>query len=779
MKEKKALVIGAGLTGAAVARALADEGYKVTVWEKEAYVGGTVADKREDDYYKQIHGPHLFHTNSDRAYEFLSRFTEWFEYRHTVRAIVDGKYIPVPFNFTSLEMLHEKADAERIEAKLVKAYGEGGAVSISEMRENSDPEIKAFAEEVYKTVFEYYSAKQWGMDMSKIDPAVLKRVPVRTSYTDGYFADKYQAMPKNGFSAIVENMLKSDNITVETGVDALERVEIRDAKMYVDNEKAECPVVFTGCLDALMKYEFGALPYRTLRFDFEKVQAEEFQPFAVVNYTVDEDFTRISEFKKFTTDVKSKSKDSLIVREYPLAYEGQKELSPYYPLPTKEAREQFERYKAVADKTENLYLAGRLGRYVYVNMDRAVDDALALADGIISKGKNAETRKPRVLFPFVEAGMGHIMPITAVSTEFERKYGDKCEVVKTYFFQDTKNPDMKAVEDDLVVQVRKHNHHRINGIAQFAAMAVVGQRNAMNYVYRRRYKKGYKPALDYMMSLKPDLVLNTHFSTLYYANECRDLRGLDVDIAAYCPDPIVGRQWDKRSDLIALSSENGRKKAEKLGFKENQLVTVPFLLRKNVESFDKGKEYYREQLGLDKERFTVLLVDGAYGEGKLEKTAQALVNSDMKLTVIAVCGKNQPLFERLSALKVNENVDFKVYGFTDKILALNAAADLFVGKSGASNLAESSYLEVPQIITLYATPIEKWIGEYYIDEVGTAVKITKISKIVKKIREFYENPSLMQPYKQACLKVKTTAGGEVLADILFERLKKRFPNLGE
>ena len=130
-------------------------------------------------------------------------------------------------------------------------------------------------------------------------------------------------------------------------------------------------------------------------------------------------------------------------------------------------------------------------------------------------------------------------------------------------------------------------------------------------------------------------------------------------------------------------------------------------------------------------------------------------------------------------MKVNENVDFKVYGFTDKILALNAAADLFVGKSGASNLAESSYLEVPQIITLYATPIEKWIGEYYIDEVGTAIKITKISKIVKKIREFYENPSLMQPYKQACLKVKTTAGGEVLADILFERLKNRFPNLGE
>lgn len=385
--------------------------------------------------------------------------------------------------------------------------------------------------------------------------------------------------------------------------------------------------------------------------------------------------------------------------------------------------------------------------------------------------------RPRVVFPLVEAGYGHIMPMTAVSAAFEEKYGDRCEVVKTKFFQDTGNADMKFVEEDCIAKVRQHNHNRIHGIMQFGLMGLVGPRAAMNFLMKTFYKRGYRPSMAYMKELKPDLILNTHFSTLFYACECRARKELDADIVAYCPDPVVGDQWDRRCDLLALSSRNGSLKAQKHGFKPEQLITVPFLIRKQVEEYDKGKVYYRKDLGFDPDRFTVLLVDGAYGEGKLEKTARALIETDMKLTVIAVCGKNEPLYERLSALVPKENVDFKVYGFTDKILELNAAADLFVGKSGASNLAESSYLAVPQIITLYATPIEKWIGQYYIDEVGTAVKITDIKKIVKKIREYYEDPSKMQPYIDACAPTKTTRGGEMLADALFERLKKRFPDL--
>ena len=382
MCEKRALVVGAGLSGATVARVLADSGVKVTVWEKEKYVGGAISDYKKDDYFVQRHGPHLFHTSSEAAYAFLSRFTEWFDYRHTVRADINGKYIPVPFNFTSLETLYPADKAKEIESALLNKYGADGAVSISELRENPDPEIKEFAEFVYETVFKYYSFKQWGLDMAAIDPAVFKRVPVRTGYIDGYFADKYQAMPRDGFSAIVENMLKSENIVVETGVDAISRLAIDDGIIKVGGKPADCPVIFTGCIDELCGDRFGRLPYRTLRFALKEENTPSFQPYGVVNYTVTEPFTRISEFKKFTVE-KSKAKTSVTVREYPRSYDRESKLSPYYPMPTAEAKESYAKYADYVKDIKNLYFAGRLGSYVYVNMDRAVDRALELARKIL------------------------------------------------------------------------------------------------------------------------------------------------------------------------------------------------------------------------------------------------------------------------------------------------------------------------------------------------------------------------------------------------------------
>lgn len=381
MRDKRVLIAGAGLSGATAARALADRGFKVTVIEKEKYNGGTVSDYKQDDYFVQRHGPHLFHTNSEKAFEFLSRFTEWFDYRHTVRADVHGKYIPVPFNFTSLRALYPLDKAEAIEKKLTAAYGSDVRVPIAELGKNGDKAIKDFAAFVYETVFKFYSAKQWGLDMSRVDPSVLTRVPVRTGNADGYFADKYQAMPKDGFSALVENMLDEPNIEVVNGVDACNLLKAEDGTLKYDGAPVDFPVIFTGRVDELFGYKFGALPYRSLRLETEKIDKSRFQPYGVINFTVSEDFTRISEFKQFTVE-RSESPSSVIMREYPCDYERGKGLTPYYPLPVTEAKAQYEKYGGEAGKIKHLFLCGRLACYVYVNMDKAVELALQTADKI-------------------------------------------------------------------------------------------------------------------------------------------------------------------------------------------------------------------------------------------------------------------------------------------------------------------------------------------------------------------------------------------------------------
>lgn len=383
-------------------------------------------------------------------------------------------------------------------------------------------------------------------------------------------------------------------------------------------------------------------------------------------------------------------------------------------------------------------------------------------------------KKPKVVFAFVEAGLGHIMPMNAISDAFEKKYGDKAEVVRTYFFQDTKNPKMKAIEDDLVKQVKLHNKNRMRGTMQFFLMAIGGSRLSMHYMMQTRYKKGFAPSMQYVKELDPDLIVNTHFATLYYSCQAKANGLIDSDVFAYCPDPVIGRQWDRRVDKIGLSSKVGKAKALKgRHFKESQLEVVPFLIRSQVKDYNQPKTYYREQLGLPKDNFTILLADGAYGAGKLKQTVYELLKTDKKLTIVAVCGKNQTLYEEFCKITAPDNVTFVPYGFTDKMLTLSAACDLFVGKAGASNLAEPSYFGAPSIVTFLATPIEKWICEHYVKYVGCAVKETNIKKAAALAIEMSQNPTLLKKYQDACISEHRFDGPEIYADLIWERLQSK------
>ena len=387
MKEQyDVLVVGAGYAGAVAARALAEKGKRVLVLERRDHVAGNAYD-RPDQAGVLIHqyGPHIFHTNNKTVFDWLSRFTKWRDYQHRVVAdIPDGQggrlRYPVPFNLTSLETAFGTAEGRRLGEKLIAAYGAEKKVTILELRQNPDPEIASLADYVYEHVFVHYTMKQWGQTPEEIDPNTTARVPVFLSRDDRYFQDTYQGMPLEGYTPMFGKMLDHPNITVELGTDALKRLELSGEQIVVDGEAFAGPMIYTGQADELFGFRFGPLPYRTLDFDFETLERDDFQGYGTVNYTVDEDFTRITEFKHLTGQVLPGV--TTIVREYSKAYSGAQDETPYYAIINPENNALYAKYQQEAGKFGNLYLLGRLAEYKYYNMDAIAARALELADSM-------------------------------------------------------------------------------------------------------------------------------------------------------------------------------------------------------------------------------------------------------------------------------------------------------------------------------------------------------------------------------------------------------------
>ena len=376
-------VAGAGYAGAVAARALAEKGRRVLVLERRDHIGGNAYDCL-DEHGVLIHkyGPHIFHTNDKKVFDWLSRFTQWRRYQHRVIANVprdnpevvpahkttDGRFFfPVPFNLDSLRNAFGEREGRRLGEKLLTAYPAQSQVTILELRQNPDPEIAAIADYVYEHVFVHYTMKQWGQKPEEIDPNTTARVPVRLSQDDRYFQDAYQGMPLEGYTKMFERMLDHPNIEARLSVDA--RPVLKEARG---------PVIYTGQADELFDFKFGPLPYRTLFFQFETLFQDIYQTHGTVNYTVDQDFTRITEFKHLTGQ--EIPGVTAIVKEYSRAYTGEEGEIPYYAIINPENNALYAKYKAEADKYPNLHLLGRLAEYKYYNMDAIAARALELAE---------------------------------------------------------------------------------------------------------------------------------------------------------------------------------------------------------------------------------------------------------------------------------------------------------------------------------------------------------------------------------------------------------------
>ncbi len=378
------ICVGAGYAGSVVARRLAEEGgRRVLVVELRDHIAGNAYDCLDGaGILIHAYGPHIYHTVNERVHTFLSRFTEWDPYEHRVLADIHGTLMPVPFNHASLKLAFGEEEGERLYRKLVATFGENVKVPIMELRAAEDPDLCRVADYVYENVFLHYTMKQWGQTPDEIDPSVTGRVPVFIGDDDRYFPQAtWQGMPKDGYTALFERMLDHGNITVVLGVDARSFLAVEDGRVLVDGRPFAGEVVYSGPLDELFGRDLGALPYRSLRMDFETLPMDRFQPVATVNYTTSEDFTRITEFKNLTGQVKEGV--TTIMREYPRAFVPDSGMDAYYAILSPENIALYESYRARVEDVENFSPVGRLAEYRYFDMDGVCASALELADRLL------------------------------------------------------------------------------------------------------------------------------------------------------------------------------------------------------------------------------------------------------------------------------------------------------------------------------------------------------------------------------------------------------------
>lgn len=354
------LIVGCGFAGSVLAERLASQhDARILMIDKRDHVGGNAYDEKNADgilYHK--YGPHIFHTNSDEVFAYLSRFTDWRPYEHRVLATVRDKLVPIPINRTTLNELLELSLQSDEEAA---AYLASRAEKVDVIKTSEDVVINAIGRELYELFFRGYTRKQWGLDPSELDKSVTARIPTRTNTDDRYFTDKHQAIPREGYTAMFQRMLDHPNITIALGTD------YRDVRDEIDAGH----VIYTGPVDEYFEWRFGKLPYRSLKFVHSTIDAERYQPVGTVNFPAEDvPYTRISEYKHLTGQ---EHRQTSITLEYPCA-EG----DPYYPVPRPENQALYKKYEALADSTSGVTFVGRLATYRYYNMDQIVGQALSV-----------------------------------------------------------------------------------------------------------------------------------------------------------------------------------------------------------------------------------------------------------------------------------------------------------------------------------------------------------------------------------------------------------------
>ena len=353
------LVVGSGLYGAVFAREAADRGKKVLVIDKRPNVAGNIYTETVEGIYVHKYGAHIFHTNDTKVWKYITRFAEFNRFTNSPVANYRGELYSLPFNMYTFNKMWGVVTPEEAAAKIEE---QRQAAGITEPKNLEEQAISLVGKDIFEKLVKGYTEKQWGRDCKELPAFIIKRIPVRYIYDNNYFNDRYQGIPIGGYNGIIEKML--EGVEVRTGVDFFEfRKEQADIA-----EK----IIFTGMIDEYFEYRLGALEYRSVRFETEVLDCDNYQGNAVVNYTEREvPYTRIIEHKHFEFGQQEKT---VISREY--SSEWKVGMEPYYPVNDEKNTRLFEKYQELAKAEGNVIFGGRLGDYKYYDMDKVIEAAL-------------------------------------------------------------------------------------------------------------------------------------------------------------------------------------------------------------------------------------------------------------------------------------------------------------------------------------------------------------------------------------------------------------------
>ena len=381
-----------------------------------------------------------------------------------------------------------------------------------------------------------------------------------------------------------------------------------------------------------------------------------------------------------------------------------------------------------------------------------------------------EKKKLKVLFPFVEAGLGHIMTEKSICDAFEKKYGQYFEIIRTNFYNDIGTKSARKFEKFMCDSVKKYNKFNVLGYLSTFFLKLFGMRISSMMTMKYRIKGAYKDSMNYIESINPDVVISTHWATNYYAWHMKK-RPYTV---MYVPDCHINAFFRYYSDLTLVYTKEGLKKAKKhvTRFNDDNLKLTACAIRDDAFKINLSKQELRHKLGHD-DKFTIYITDGGYGIGMAEKLSELLIQEDLNVSVIVVCGKNPELYQKLKNLKTGKNISFYPYEYIPNAIEMIASSDIYFGKSG-NGLMEAAYFNVPIVITHSANNIEKRIADHYVKYIGDAVRIFDSTKCLDLIKDILNNNSETYDKLKNVTIDKNNFGGEKIADLIFEELNKKY-----